>query len=293
MKINSIGDEASRAKYQEDLKKYLLPFKDQLSDISKERLDSGKVLRILDDKVDSKLDFMKNAPKISDYLSEESKTYFNNVQNSLDDLGIPFIVSNDLVRGLDYYDEIVFEFVYDTNNKSSQSTIIGGGRYSNLISDLGGPNLSSVGFGLGIDRLVDYLTSLEIFEKDFFEHSVNSFDIYIASTMNEENVNILFKKFYTPLIDISGIDLYFEYDVIKSNKAYERAKKYQAKIMISDDVKYKDLFFAKNLITNEKIYFAKNEEGLRTLFEFFLECEELDRINEEELYDLIEGDEDE
>ncbi|WAM08241.1 ATP phosphoribosyltransferase regulatory subunit [Mycoplasmopsis cynos] len=75
-------------------------------------------------------------PKISDYLSEESKTYFNNVQNSLDDLGIPFIVSNDLVRGLDYYDEIVFEFVYDTNNKSSQSTIIGGGRYSNLISDL-------------------------------------------------------------------------------------------------------------------------------------------------------------
>ncbi|CCP23856.1 histidine--tRNA ligase [Mycoplasmopsis cynos] len=293
LKINSIGDEASRAKYQEDLKKYLLPFKDQLSDISKERLDSGKVLRILDDKVDSKLDFMKNAPKISDYLSEESKTYFNNVQNSLDDLGIPFIVSNDLVRGLDYYDEIVFEFVYDTNNKSSQSTIIGGGRYSSLISDLGGPNLSSVGFGLGIDRLVDYLTSLEIFEKDFFEHSVNSFDIYIASTMNEENVNILFKKFYTPLIDISGIDLYFEYDVIKSNKAYERAKKYQAKIMISDDVKYKDLFFAKNLITNEKIYFAKNEEGLRTLFEFFLECEELDRINEEELYDLIEGDEDE
>ncbi|WAM08240.1 hypothetical protein [Mycoplasmopsis cynos] len=62
------------------------------------------------------------------------------------------------------------------------------------------------------------MTSLEIFEKDFFEHSVNSFDIYIASTMNEENVNILFKKFYTPLIDISGIDLYFEYDAIKSNK---------------------------------------------------------------------------
>ncbi|WAM10930.1 hypothetical protein ONA00_06675 [Mycoplasmopsis cynos] len=63
LKINSIGDEASRAKYQEDLKQYLLPFKDQLSDISKERLDSGKVLRILDDKVDSKLDFMKNALK--------------------------------------------------------------------------------------------------------------------------------------------------------------------------------------------------------------------------------------
>ncbi|UWV78865.1 ATP phosphoribosyltransferase regulatory subunit [Mycoplasmopsis felis] len=110
----------------------------------------NNVLRILDDKIDSKLDFIKSAPKISDYLSEESKNYYNNVKIKLDELGIEYLESNELVRGLDYYDEVVFEFVADTKDIGSQSTIIGGGRYSNLIKELGGPDLSSVGFGFGL-----------------------------------------------------------------------------------------------------------------------------------------------
>ncbi|MCU9934272.1 ATP phosphoribosyltransferase regulatory subunit [Mycoplasmopsis felis] len=149
LKINSIGNLESRRNYELSLKNYLIKFKDQLTPESQKRLLENNVLRILDDKIDSKLDFIKNAPKISDYLSEESKTYYNNVKIKLDELGIEYIESNELVRGLDYYDEVVFEFVADTKDVRSQSTIIGGGRYSNLIKELGGPDLSSVGFGFG------------------------------------------------------------------------------------------------------------------------------------------------
>ncbi|UWV79758.1 ATP phosphoribosyltransferase regulatory subunit [Mycoplasmopsis felis] len=137
LKINSIGNLESRRNYELSLKNYLIKFKDQLTPESQKRLLENNVLRILDDKIDSKLDFIKNAPKISDYLSEESKTYYNNVKIKLDELGIEYIESNELVRGLDYYDEVVFEFVADTKDVRSQSTIIGGGRYSNLIKELG------------------------------------------------------------------------------------------------------------------------------------------------------------
>ncbi|EIE41419.1 histidine--tRNA ligase [Mycoplasmopsis canis UFG4] len=288
LKINSIGDKNSRENYQKALKKYLEPFKDQLSVISQERLENGNVLRILDDKVDSKLNFIKKAPKIKDYLSNDSKTYFENLCTFLEENGIEFEVSNDLVRGLDYYDETVFEFVAKTKNAGSQSTVIGGGRYSELVKELGGPEVSSVGFGFGIDRLVDILLEEGIFDKEFFEKETYKVGIYFVASEDQKNVKDLFQNFYLPLTNVDGLDLFFEYDLVKSKKAFERAKKYEAKIIVSDDFKNPDLLVAKNLENNDRVYLTRNNDGLDTLCKFIVESSSFEDVNAEDLFELLE-----
>ncbi|WP_117275621.1 histidine--tRNA ligase [Mycoplasmopsis edwardii] len=293
LKINSIGDAETRKNYQDALKNYLLPYKDQLSQTSQERLEGGNILRILDDKVDSKLDFIKKSPKIKDYLTEESKTYFNNICKFLENNGVEFEVSDDLVRGLDYYDETVFEFVSKSRSENSQSTIIGGGRYSKLIKELGGPEVSSVGFGFGIDRLIDLLLSENIFDRRYFEEKTQEIGVYIVASEQEENIAKLFQEIYLPLTEIDGLNLYFEHDLVKSKKAFERAKKYNAKVIVSDDFKNPNLFVAKNLVSNDRINLSKDEEGLRALGNFIIESNLFEELNEEDLYELIEGEYDE
>ncbi|UWV84835.1 histidine--tRNA ligase [Mycoplasmopsis felis] len=286
LKINSIGNLESRRNYELSLKNYLIKFKDQLTPESQKRLLENNVLRILDDKIDSKLDFIKNAPKISDYLSEESKTYYNNVKIKLDELGIEYIESNELVRGLDYYDEVVFEFVADTKDVRSQSTIIGGGRYSNLIKELGGPDLSSVGFGFGVDRCASLIRERFI-KSTNIEQEINNCDIYVSSSLNETNLSKLFDLTYKHLINLFP-SVEFEFNIIKSKKLFEKANKKNAKIIIYDDkILQPNMFCAKNLLTNDKIIFQNNNQGVADLLRFLEECD-LD-IDVNELEEYIEG----
>ena len=151
--INSLGDSESRLAYKDALKNYFKDYKDQLCYDCQNRFDKNP-LRILDCKVDHDKDFMKNAPKMSDYLSDSAKQYFAKLKIYLDELNIPYVVDDKLVRGLDYYTDTVFEVVSTNNEAGSQATIFAGGRYDNLVEELGGPSLSGIGFAIGLERLL-------------------------------------------------------------------------------------------------------------------------------------------
>ena len=151
--INSLGDSESRLAYKDALKNYFKDYKNQLCYDCQNRFDKNP-LRILDCKVDHDKDFMKNAPKMSDYLSESAKQYFDKLKMYLDELNIPYVIDDKLVRGLDYYTDTVFEVVSTNNEAGSQATIFAGGRYDNLVEELGGPSLSGIGFAIGLERLL-------------------------------------------------------------------------------------------------------------------------------------------
>lgn len=152
--INSLGDKESRAAYHQALVDYLTPFKDQLSDDSKTRLEKNP-LRILDSKDDGDKKIVENAPSILDYLNEESINHFNRVKELLEALNIPFEVDSNMVRGLDYYNHTIFEImVTDKAFGNKETTVIAGGRYNGLVEQLGGPETPGFGFGMGVERLI-------------------------------------------------------------------------------------------------------------------------------------------
>ncbi|MFV0254785.1 MAG: histidine--tRNA ligase [Erysipelotrichaceae bacterium] len=156
--INTLGDSVSRTNYQKALSEYFKnPVKELCSDCQRRYLQNP--LRILDCKIDKNNDIVKNAPKLNDYLSAESKVYFDKVLKTLELLEIPYQVDYSLVRGLDYYGDTVFEVVSCNENMGSQATIFAGGRYDKFVEYYGGPELSGMGFGMGVERLLVALES--------------------------------------------------------------------------------------------------------------------------------------
>ncbi len=151
--INTLGDDASRAAYRNALKEYFAPYLDELCGDCHRRYEQNP-LRILDCKVDHDKEFMKGAPHLSDYLNEESRAYFDQVLKCLDRLGIPYEIDEKLVRGLDYYTHTVFEVVSTRPDSGAQATVFGGGRYDNFVSYYGGPDMSGIGFAIGMERLI-------------------------------------------------------------------------------------------------------------------------------------------
>lgn len=174
VKINSLGDQESRDNYRNALIDYLSPFKDQLSADSKERLDKNP-LRVLDSKDERDQEIVQNAPIILDYLSENSKKHFEKVQKMLDALNIEYMIDATVVRGLDYYNDTIFEIVTDDDSLKGSSTIAGGGRYSGLVSEVGGPETDGIGFGIGFERLVSLLMAQDVEVED------NSLDFYLVN----------------------------------------------------------------------------------------------------------------
>ncbi len=157
--INTLGDSESRATFANALIKYLTPFKGDLSDASKIRLERNP-LRILDSKSQSDIEILKNAPTIYANLNNASRGYFDKVQSMLRKLNIDFILDHSLVRGFDYYCHTTFEFKAD--DLGSKDTVIGGGRYDGLSSLMGGNNVGAVGFAAGIDRLILMMDTEEL-----------------------------------------------------------------------------------------------------------------------------------
>ena len=112
-------------------------------------------LRILDSKDEEDIEFVSNAPRIRDYLDDESKKNFEFIIRTLSELKIDYVLDDDLVRGLDYYTGVIFEFmVEDTSLWQSKTTILGGGRYNHLVEEFDGPKTPAVGFGIGEERLM-------------------------------------------------------------------------------------------------------------------------------------------
>lgn len=152
--INTLGNAQVRKDYHDALVNYFRPLKEQLSDDSKRRLEKNP-LRILDSKDEQDKQFLPNAPKIIDYLNDDARKNFDQITQILDQLGISYTIDNDLVRGLDYYSGIIFEFmVEDPSLWESATTILGGGRYDNLVEEFDGPATPAVGFGIGEERLM-------------------------------------------------------------------------------------------------------------------------------------------
>ncbi len=152
--INTLGNAQVRKDYHDALVNYFRPLKEQLSDDSKRRLEKNP-LRILDSKDEQDKQFLPNAPKIIDYLNDDARKNFDQITQMLDQLGISYTIDNDLVRGLDYYSGIIFEFmVEDPSLWESATTILGGGRYDNLVEEFDGPATPAVGFGIGEERLM-------------------------------------------------------------------------------------------------------------------------------------------
>src|SRR5690625_3192442 len=151
--INSIGDEESRKSHREALINHFTPVKNELCDDCNERLEKNP-LRLLDCKVDQGHEAMKTAPSILDYLNDESKQYFEDVKAHLDEMGIDYVVDDKLVRGLDYYTHTAFESMSEAEGFGSITTRMGGGRYNGLVQDLGGPEISGIGFAFGMERLL-------------------------------------------------------------------------------------------------------------------------------------------
>lgn len=150
LELNTLGDEESRRRYKKILIEYFSDFKDQLSSDSKLRLKNNP-LRILDSKDNQDSKVIQNVPKMTDCLNEISKDFFAKLLEDLKSLGIKYQINQKLVRGLDYYNHIIFEF--KNNSLGSQDAILAGGRYDNLITSMGGPSVCGVGWAAGIDRL--------------------------------------------------------------------------------------------------------------------------------------------
>ena len=151
LNINSMGCAKCRAEYNKALRAYFADKKDALCETCLTRLETNP-LRILDCKVDTCKAVVADAPKITDYLCEDCKEHFEKVKNFLSLVGLDYIVNPLIVRGLDYYTKTVFEFVTDC--LGSQGTVCGGGRYDNLVSQLGGGDVPGMGFGMGIERVL-------------------------------------------------------------------------------------------------------------------------------------------
>jgi len=170
--LNSLGNTESRLAYRQALIDYLTPMRDTLSKNSQRRLDENP-LRVLDSKEKEDKVAVENAPSILDYLDDESQAHFDEVRAMLDSLNIPYVIDTNMVRGLDYYNHTIFEFI--TTIDKSELTICAGGRYDSLVEYFDGPETAGFGFGLGLERL------LLVIDKQGIELPVEeSLDVYIA-----------------------------------------------------------------------------------------------------------------
>jgi histidyl-tRNA synthetase len=159
LELNTLGDPSERAAYREALIAFLEQHKDKLDEESQRRMYANP-LRVLDSKNAQVQALLADAPALMDYLGDETKTHFSTLCELLDAVGIQYRVNPRLVRGLDYYNRTVFEWV--TSSLGSQGTVLAGGRYDGLVGQLGGKDTPAVGFAMGLERIVLLLETLEL-----------------------------------------------------------------------------------------------------------------------------------
>ncbi len=180
LELNSLGNPDARVKFKEKLAGYLQAYERELDEDSQRRLTTNP-LRILDSKSLKTQEILQGAPVLSDFMDNESKQHFEGLRGLLDDNGIAYTVNPNIVRGLDYYNKTVFEWI--TTTLGSQGTVCGGGRYDGLVEQLGGKPSPGVGFAMGVDRL-----SLMLAEK--MELSKDA-DVYVVSHGNAARATAL------------------------------------------------------------------------------------------------------
>ena len=242
VKINNLGSVEDRENYKNALVEYVTPHINDLCEDCQNRIKTNP-LRILDCKVDDQSEILKNAPSILDYHSKESNDRFNKILTYLDYLDIDYEVDNTLVRGLDYYDYMVYEL------KLNDSLALGGGgRYNHLVKNLGGPEVPAVGFACGIERIINEMN----------DESFNNIDVYVMCVNDEEKIkaNIITQ-------DLRLNNIICETNIMgKSLKAqFKEADNMNAKNLIilnSEDLS-KGLITVKDNVTKEEVKVPEDE----------------------------------
>lgn len=220
--INSLGDSETRERYREALIAYLEQHLDNLSDDSKRRLHENP-LRVLDSKDKQDIAIVKDAPSILDFLTDASQQHLTDVKTMLESLNIAYTIDQNMVRGLDYYNDTIFEFM--TEIKGKELTICGGGRYDSLVSYFGGPETPGFGFGIGVDRLL-----LILEEQGAPLPVAKPLDVYVVVLGASDNVAAL--KLVQSLRD-QGYAV--ERDVLnrKIKQQFKSAEEFGAKVIIT------------------------------------------------------------
>ncbi|MBP5651392.1 MAG: histidine--tRNA ligase [Clostridia bacterium] len=251
--INNIGCEHCRKDYIEKLREYAKPHLQEMCEDCRVRYEKNP-LRMLDCKVDVCKDILKDAPLISDTLCDNCKNHFEQVKALLDVLKVNYVADPMLVRGIDYYTNIVFEFV-DDDKLLGQNALGGGGRYNNLVEELGGKPTPVIGFGIGLERLLAYME-----KKNIEMPNDERVDVYIASnTTNDSYIMYLAQK-------LRNMGFTVESDLmLRSLKAqFKYADKLDVKyvIIVGEDEIFHNELSIKNMETGEqlKVPYDKLEE---------------------------------
>ena len=215
IEINSIGSINDRSRYKLDLQKYLIPYIDDLDQESQTRLFNNTI-RILDSKSQKTQEILNYAPKLINYLEQSTLEHFEEVTDYLDNLQVQYTINTKIVRGLDYYNKTAFEI--KSPLQGTQDTICGGGRYDNLIEQIGGPQIPAVGWAIGIERLL-------LIAKDQIKIQSQPLYYYIATEGYEA------KKYILQIIpSLQKYQIKFEIDFTNSNfqKQLKRANRKRA-----------------------------------------------------------------
>jgi len=237
LQINSLGDKETLINFKKSLTKYFNIHKKKLSEESIKKIDTNP-LRILDSKNNEDIEIAKSSPKIYEYLTIEAKKHYEDIKSALNLLEINFEENANLVRGLDYYCNTVFE--YKSDNLGSQDTLLGGGRYDGLIKVLGGPDIPGIGWAAGIERIALLMES----EKK------------ISSTIHIAVTNEKFTDYFVHLqkyLSENRISYYWNYKY-SLKKSFTKANASSASyiIIIGENELNGNFFTVKNLTTGEQ-----------------------------------------
>ena len=235
--INSLGDKKTLIDFKKSLTKYFNTHKRKLSEESIKKIETNP-LRILDSKNEEDVEISISSPKINEYLTDEAKKHYEDIKRSLNILEIDFEENTNLVRGLDYYCNTVFE--YKSDNLGSQDTLLGGGRYDGLIKVLGGPDIPGIGWAAGIERIALLMES---------EKKLN-LTIHVAVTNEKFTDYFLHLQKY---LSENGISYYWNYKY-NLKKSFTKANTSSASyiIIIGENEFNGDFFTIKNLMTGEQ-----------------------------------------
>jgi histidyl-tRNA synthetase len=243
LEINTIGVPSERLRYKSALKEYLSGFKIDLSDQSKDRLEKDHIMRILDSKDEQDQQVVKNAPKMMEYLEEDTIENFEQVKAGLDTLGIKYVHNPFLVRGLDYYTNTCFEFKIDSDKLGlSKATVIAGGRYDGLVQLMDGPSTPAVGWACGIERL-----SLLVNPKFVDETLITVITIRTKQLVYMEGIKLVSK------LRRDGFRIH-HLDGLKVSKLFEKANQIGTKfvLILGEDEISSGNIVVKNMKTGEQ-----------------------------------------
>ncbi len=256
--LNTLGSKEARNAYIPALKKYFKPHLDEMCADCKIRYEKNP-LRMLDCKADANTDIMNNAPRISDYLTEEDKIYFEELKNILDILEIKYEVSDKLVRGLDYYSNDVFELIYDNPNSVINGlTLCAGGRYNDMGRDFDGPDVKAIGFAFGVERMMMALDELGIKIPSSCKEQVTV--ITLGKTVKKIGLKL------TDYLRTNGVPTEIDYQSDNLKPQFKLAERVKARyiIIIGEDEVANDMMTIKDTIEQKEVKLSVNK-----LNEFF------------------------